>query len=81
MRDNDNIPTGLTLSVCINILLIICLMHAEEFADSELSISQNTIQIDDVIYAPTEEQCIYASRSSCERKVIVLYTKKGHGNE
>ena len=56
-------------------------MHAEEFADSELSISQNTIQIDDVIYAPTEEQCIYASRSSCERKVIVLYTKKGHGNE
>ncbi len=77
MRDNDNILTALIVSVWINVLLIICLANAEDFTSSELSIAQNTIQIDDVTYAPTEEQCIYASRASCERKVVVLYTKKG----
>ena len=76
MRDNDNILTALIVSVWINILLIICLTNASDFASSELSITQDTIQIDDVTYAPTEEQCIYASRSSCERKVIVLYTRE-----
>jgi hypothetical protein len=81
MRDNDNILTMLIVSAWINILLIICLTNASDFASSELSIVQDTIQIDDVKYAPTQEQCIYASRASCERKVVVLYTKKGDDNE
>jgi len=81
MRYNDSILTALIVSVWINILLIICLANAEDFASSELSIAQNTIQIDNVTYAPTDKKCIYDSRARCERKVIVLYTKKGDSNE
>ena len=79
MRDNDNILTALIVSVWINTLLMICLTNAEDFASSELSIAQDTIQIDNVTYAPTEEKCIYASLSRCERKLIILYAKKGDG--
>ena len=76
---NDSIL--LIVSAWVNIFLIICLTNASEFASSELSIAQDTIQIDDVTYAPTEAQCIYVSRASCKRKVIVLYKEKGDGNE
>ena len=76
MTKEDSVPFFF-LSIIIIFTLAGFLANPEDFVSSQVSVSQDPIHIDGVLYSAAEEQCIYANRAKCERVVIVLYKKIG----